>query len=136
MKRCSGCKQDLPLDAFNRHAKSKDGRQGYCRECGRAYKHGRPGRHRAERYGLSPERYEAIRAEQGEQCAICAAEQPGGNGAWHVDHDHATGEVRGLLCLKCNAGLGQLQDSVEVLARAIAYLNAPPASRVPKEPAA
>jgi len=135
VKRCSGCKQELPLDAFNRHAKTADGRQGYCRDCGKAYKNGRPGRHRAERYGLTPERYARIVAEQGDVCAICTAEQPGGNGSWHVDHDHATGKVRGLLCLKCNAGLGQFQDRADVLAAAITYLANPPASRVPEEAA-
>jgi hypothetical protein len=119
----------LPLEAFNKHAMTKDGRQAYCRECGRAYKNGRPGRHRAERYGLSDLDYEAIRAAQDDRCAICRTDQPGGNGAWHVDHDHLTGEVRGLLCLRCNAGLGQLGDNVETMRTAIAYLESPPARK-------
>lgn len=56
-----------------------------------------------------------------ENCGIC--EQPfGPNRRSCVDHDHATGEVRGLLCYPCNSGLGMFQDNIPLLRRAIAYL--------------
>ena len=56
-------------------------------------------------------------AEQGGRCAICE-EKP----AEHVDHDHATGEVRGVLCFTCNVGLGQLRDDLAVIHNAALYL--------------
>jgi hypothetical protein len=56
-------------------------------------------------------------AEQGGLCAICE-EAP----AEHVDHDHKTNRVRGLLCFNCNGALGQFRDRVELMSRAIAYL--------------
>ncbi|MBM3661163.1 MAG: hypothetical protein FJW95_16895 [Actinobacteria bacterium] len=60
---------------------------------------------------------------QGGGCAICGRPEPEG-GSLHVDHDHETGAVRGLLCFRCNGALGNLDENVERLADAIAYLDA------------
>ena len=57
-------------------------------------------------------------AEQGGLCAICR-EAP----AEHVDHDHATGRVRGMLCFNCNGALGQFRDRTDLMLRAIGYLR-------------
>lgn len=80
-------------------------------------------KHLTAKYGVTRERYEAMLVAQGGRCAICAGSEPGGKGKWHVDHNHATGAVRGLLCLRCNAGLGLFGDDTERLAAAIAYLS-------------
>lgn len=84
-----------------------------------------PGRHREHSvkslYGLSAEAYHALLTAQKSVCAICQR-PPMGRGELHVDHDHTTGVVRGLLCQKCNQGLGQLDDSPERLRQALAYL--------------
>lgn len=63
---------------------------------------------------------------QGGRCAICRREPEQGR-RLAVDHDHATGEVRGLLCKACNTALGMFRDDVASLARAIGYLADPPA---------
>lgn len=76
-------------------------------------------------YGLSLTEYEEIRRTQNDKCAICSSDNSkskNGSG-WCVDHDHKTGEVRGLLCHPCNRGLGQFQDDVEVMRKAIKYLE-------------
>jgi len=87
-------------------------------------------RRRAElkaNYGITPEDYERMLAEQGGRCAVCrapaerAATREGGYLC--VDHDHVTGAVRGLLCGHCNAVLGYGQDSPTVLRSAIHYLE-------------
>ena len=76
--------------------------------------------HRFRRYGLTQDQYEQLLLEQTNQCAICNQEfatTP------HVDHCHETGKVRGLLCRKCNSGLGMLKDNIDNLVRAITYLS-------------
>ena len=69
-------------------------------------------------YGLSAEDFAAILASQGHACAIC--EQPNPD---CVDHCHATGRVRGILCRACNTGMGQFRDDVAVLLEAAKYLE-------------
>ena len=62
-----------------------------------------------ERYNLTPEQYANIFASQGGRCAMndCRTPDPGGrHNQWHVDHDHETGIVRGILCAACNIKLG------------------------------
>lgn len=88
-------------------------------------------------YGLTIEEYWAIYEAQGGVCYICRRAKgrgPDGSGRGKrlaVDHDHKTGEVRGLLCGPCNKGvLGHLRDSVEALSRAVAYVTDPPARSV------
>ncbi len=74
------------------------------------------------KYGLEPEDYDAMLEQQGGLCAICKRECVTGR-ALHVDHDHNTGRVRGLLCHKCNSGLGQFGDSLDVIRSALTYLG-------------
>jgi hypothetical protein len=76
----------------------------------------------AHKYGITVDDYDALFASQAGRCAICSTDSPGGRGRFHVDHDHATGEVRGLLCTNCNAGLGQFKDDPDRLGAAIRYL--------------
>jgi len=70
------------------------------------------------RYGLTREEYDAL----GTTCSICQAIPAPGKRGLHVDHDHATGTVRGLLCSACNTALGSFQESQYVIRRALRYL--------------
>jgi hypothetical protein len=72
-------------------------------------------------YGLSMEVFAAMTEAQGFRCAICRADPDGQN--LHVDHDHETGAVRGLLCGSCNRALGLFQDDHTILQAAIEYLK-------------
>lgn len=73
-------------------------------------------------YGLTLEDYERMFDEQLGLCKICGEEETNPKRSLAVDHDHDTGEVRGLLCGKCNSGIGLLRDSSELLACAYLYL--------------
>jgi len=71
-------------------------------------------------YGLSIAQYNAMLLAQGGRCAICGTDKPKGNGKrLQVDHNHETGKVRALLCLKCNTSLGWLE---RLQSRAMDYL--------------
>lgn len=78
-------------------------------------------------YGLSPGDYDRLYVIQGGKCYICQR-ATGASKRLAVDHDHISGEVRGLLCKLCNRDvLGHLRDDIEALQRAIDYLREPPA---------
>ena len=76
------------------------------------------------RYGMIVDAYEALNQAQNGRCAICGG-LPKGNRSkrLYIDHDHATGRIRGLLCITCNSGLGQFQDKISLMETAIAYLR-------------
>ena len=78
-------------------------------------------------YKIAPEDYDRMLAEQDGVCAICGSDDPQVGrhvrGYFHVDHCHGTGKVRGLLCGKCNWGLGLLGDSISGLEKALEYLR-------------
>lgn len=82
-----------------------------CRACQRAAdaRNHRKGEWR-RRYGMTPGDYEALLEAQGGACAICRGPQSAKYRVFDVDHDHATGRVRGLLCRRCNTGLGYLEN--------------------------
>ena len=74
-------------------------------------------------YGLSARAYmDLIEAQEG-RCAICKCEL-NFDGRTHIDHDHTTGKIRGILCGTCNQGLGCFRDNVELIQTAISYLEA------------
>jgi len=73
------------------------------------------------RYGITRDTYNQMFAAQDGKCAICSVTVKGKRLC--VDHDHETGQVRGLLCDLCNTALGAVRDSTELLSKAIAYLK-------------
>lgn len=75
------------------------------------------------KYGISTEQREAMAAAQDHRCAICGRPEEDFSKALAIDHDHATGAVRALLCEHCNNGLGRFQDDPELLERAAEYLR-------------
>jgi len=81
------------------------------------------------KYGITLAEFDVMLAAQRGCCAICEGTDVGrgssgrGKGVFHVDHDHATGKVRGLLCTNCNKGLGFFLDDSRNLSRAIEYLR-------------
>jgi len=76
-------------------------------------------RHQVAKYGLSPEEYDNMVAAQKGCCLICGVTPT----RLHIDHDHTTDVVRGLLCNTCNAGLGQFKDSPDLLRAATKYVE-------------
>jgi hypothetical protein len=125
-KVCADCRIRKPLDDFPRNKNCKDGRHSYCKECNNARSRESRDRlhggsrhyHLKHRYGIGADDFDRLVEEQDGVCAICRRAAP-----QHVDHSHATGAVRGILCFNCNGGLGQFRDSVEALCAAATYLE-------------
>jgi len=73
-------------------------------------------------YGLTIEQFDWVVMQQHSKCAVCKTALGSGRSC-HVDHDHVTGKVRGVLCINCNVGIATARDKVEVLASAMTYLH-------------
>jgi hypothetical protein len=116
-KWCPDCAAYQPVDSFALNRASRDGRGSYCKthtnERNRAS-------HFVRTYGLTVNKVVVMTERQAGVCAICLRSL---EGKPHVDHDHGSGEVRGLLCFNCNQGLGQFRDDVWSLRRAAEYLT-------------
>ncbi len=76
-----------------------------------------------KKYGISLDEYNIMFDKQNGKCHICNTHQDDLHKKLVVDHDHCTGNIRGLLCDKCNRGLGHFNDDIEMLQRAIDYLK-------------
>lgn len=130
-KTCWKCRHSKPLSEFGKNRSKTDGLAAECKPCSSALNKVRYANNRAQRkdsflqktYGISLEDYDRLLDEQGDGCAICAKTPEENGQRLAVDHNHATGEVRGLLCSQCNKGIGNLGDSVSRLRAAIRYLN-------------
>lgn len=74
--------------------------------------------------GITQEEYDDIMKEHDGRCDICHTTEPGGpHKKFNLDHDHSTGKLRGILCRRCNTSLGQFEDSVTLMKKAISYLE-------------
>jgi transposase-like protein len=130
-KPCCVCKQIKTLAEFYPNRASCDGYGNTCRICDGP----RRDKDRLKRlYNTTPLFIEQLTEFQNFRCALCGSDKTYETGRenykFHIDHDHVTGTVRGLLCGNCNTGLGSLGDSVETLEHAIAYLRNTPAQQL------
>lgn len=113
MKICTKCKQNKNIEDFYKNAKRKDGRQTFCKVCSNARRiqWGRENPDKIRKYklrndyDLSVEDFELMLKEQNNRCKICKKEFVNSL-LRHIDHDHKTGRVRGILCNKCNLMIG------------------------------
>jgi hypothetical protein len=149
-KFCKGCNQEKTIDDFFFRKKNTNSYQSKCKECQYSLRKKRywstPEDKRKKlarekmkklvesgwtreyrmrtRFGISIEEYEKMLSEQNGGCAICGSfinNNLRKNLA--VDHCHNTGKVRGLLCHKCNSGIGFFDDDINLLENAISYLK-------------
>jgi hypothetical protein len=146
-KACNKCGVTKPLEQFHRRRSSRDGRNSICADCNTEaaakFNKAHPDYHRIKmrewgkknpdrkadiqlkvRLGVPHGTYARMLAEQDGKCGICGDSDPGARiSRFHVDHDKESGIVRGLLCGRCNTGIGQLRHSKPILLAAIGYLE-------------
>ena len=116
-KNCTRCKENKPLtlEYFPPHNKTKSGFDSWCRKCRSTYRSENcRGAHRSS---ISDADLLTLKTTV-LNCIIC-----GSDDKLVVDHDHITGQVRGMLCNPCNLGLGHFKDNVSTLESAIEYLR-------------
>ena len=137
-KRCNICGKEKPLKDFWTDKRLRDGLKSQCKSCtktGRSKIGQKEWRaknlkrkmtnHRMLKYGITEEDYNKMFAEQKGCCAICGKHQSEFKRTLNVDHNHITGNVRGLLCRTCNMALGGLgaDAGTSLLKKAINYVN-------------
>jgi hypothetical protein len=142
-KRCPSCGDTRVNTEFYKSKCNYDGLHYQCKSCAREvtakWRTENPGRantwHKSNpekvgffqikiKYGISQDQYNVLFERQSGCCAICKTHQRTLHRKLAVDHDHHTGKVRGLLCAKCNCGLGNFNDNLNVLMKAALYLEA------------
>lgn len=139
MKRkvCTTCNENKPVDHFDQDVRYRSGYRSQCKECRLiTLRRASLASHLKRAYGATIEWYDQKLEEQGGVCAICKQKetrrsrpvtQAGVRSLkvtrLSVDHDHDTGELRGLLCQRCNIAIGHLMDDLEYLKNAIAYIE-------------
>ena len=124
--RCPDCGLEKAPEEFPRNRSARSGLGAYCKPChnarGRESKQRLYGGHRhyrlRDRYGIGAAEVQALVDAQGGLCKVCCR-----NPALQVDHDHDTGVIRGILCDGCNGGLGLFNEDIQLLQRAIEYLE-------------
>jgi hypothetical protein len=136
-RKCSVCKKIKNIDEFIKNKRGKP--LSYCKDCKSGVEEEEPKRrklhmgydpketrdrisHLKRDYGMTIDDYRNMLIEQEYKCAICGCLQSNCDRLFHVDHDHLTGKVRGLLCNRCNGGLGYFKDNIVFLVNAIKYL--------------
>ena len=127
-KVCSKCKADKPLKDFSPDNRKKGRTQAQCKKCRAVVQtkiyNSESGRDKyLSKYGITYKDYNTMFTTQNGCCAICGKHQSILTYRLAVDHNHKTGKVRGLLCKNCNTSLGVMEDSTELLSKAIQYLE-------------
>lgn len=127
MKKCYMCKKELPLEDFHSDKSKSDGKSSRCKKCNkihcRKYQPSRE-KHRVYElmyyYGMTESEYNKLVLQQQGVCAICGTNK---EGRLAVDHNHKTGNIRGLLCRPCNSAIGLFKESPTLLRKAASYLE-------------
>lgn len=113
---CRKCTEPKDEGEYYAYPRRSDGLDYYCKLC-------RSKLAVKNRYGISSDQKQGMLEAQGNRCASCGSENPQSDRGWNLDHDHETGEVRGVICKPCNLVLGFVEDSTEHLERLIEYLQ-------------
>ncbi len=132
---CSKCLEIKSIENFSKKSSNTFGYHSWCHDCRRTYhrvyQSGLP-RHPNRRVwewkkrgiiGMTMERYEEMLEIQGRCCAICNRHEEELDRTLCVDHNHATGEVRGLLCRSCNVAIGLLREDTAIFRKATEYVE-------------
>lgn len=115
---CNKCNLEKFLYLFSKDSTTQNKRSRYCKDCSALYrKENYSPIPRYKIYGLTEQEFDSLQILH-PVCAICKKEDK-----LHIDHNHTTGKVRGLLCKECNMAIGLLKDDITLMKSAIKYLS-------------
>ena len=146
LKLCTGCNQLKTIDSFPTVSKTNKQPRSKCKTCcaaaQRKYYAAKPNQYQAyvkkrrakykgvhkrkanlKTFGLTINDYDNMLLAQNTQCAICGVNKCSSGRRFAVDHCHATGRIRGLLCLRCNQAIGKFNDNYFLLQQAADYVS-------------
>jgi hypothetical protein len=125
-RQCGICQVVKPLDDFYAAKRNRYGRNYQCKPCSMTYSRV----FHFKKFGITEAEYWELWKKQDGKCRICTAsfssQHNGSTGRMRrlsIDHCHTTGKIRGLLCSKCNTGIGLFDDRPDLLSKAIEYLT-------------
>ena len=131
LRHCNKCHQDIPVSEFFVKKGSNDNQYRFnspCKKCSNIYQRN----HRSDyqrnyqllkKFGIGQTTFNEMLSKQNGLCAICGISLKLSTKNFAVDHCHKTKKIRGLLCQKCNLTLGYFNDNIDLLHKAIKYLN-------------
>ena len=131
IKACCKCYKFFNASHFYKNQTYGDHLTGACKDCikyvvsNRYHSNPDIAKNNAlkRKFGITLDTYNQMLVNQNFKCACCGTSTPQGQGGFHVDHCHKTGNIRGLLCHLCNTGIGKLGDDLSGLLRAVKYLE-------------
>ena len=119
-RRCRTCEKMKDKKEFHRISRGKATTQPDCKNCRSNYEFSRGLR---RNYNLTVDEYNKMLLSQDDRCACCGSHKSEFKRRLHVDHDHVTGEIRGLLCTLCNPLIGYAKEKIVRLVQATDYLQ-------------
>lgn len=130
-RKCSECLTEMPLTEFSRSSYSNKGRAYLCKSCNqKSCKKRRDAdrieaniRKRLSFFKITREEYDALHERARGLCEICGTDKSADNRPLGIDHCHESGKIRGILCNKCNWLIGASRENVDILNKAIGYLQ-------------
>lgn len=133
-KTCNRCENSWPIEDFDKHNGFSSGRRPLCKHCRNEVRRNRYNKVKDDnqfktkkkdmqikwRYGISLEQYNEMYERQGGVCAVCSKVS---DKKLCIDHDHETGQVRALVCDRCNRAMGASNDDAVILRLCAEYLE-------------
>lgn len=144
-KKCGACEEEKPLDQFYKHKDKDLGVDGQCKDCTNDYNNEWKGKNKEKvaqygfrsrlrtAFGITEEQYNELLEKQNNSCALCKKNREHFDRRFAVDHDHQSGEIRGLLCFYCNHKLIGRHRDADLLRRMADYVSQGTGWFVPKK---
>lgn len=119
---CTHCGAEKELTEFHNSSKGKYGKDALCKKCKHDQRVARYFQMQLKKWKITEAQYNETWERQGKCCAVCKTTTTDKH-RWHIDHNHETGDIRGILCSNCNTALGLLHDNAMTVYNLYEYIS-------------